>query len=107
MLALMGAGLMVLALPWHPAAFAMWSAFAGVVMAPALTIQSMLVAKTARPEHVAEAFTWSASALLSGVGIGFAAGGAILEYWPASTVLAASALAAWLAASGAYCLRND
>jgi predicted MFS family arabinose efflux permease len=107
MLALMGAGLMVLVLPWHPAAFAMWCVFAGVVMAPALTIQSMLVAKTARPEHVAEAFTWSASALLSGVGIGFAAGGTILEYWPSSAVLAAGALAAWLAAAGAYWLRRD
>ena len=35
-------------------------------MAPALIIQSMLVAKTARPEHSTEAFTWSTSALLVG-----------------------------------------
>jgi len=70
MLAFMGAGLMVLALPWAPWPFAFWSAFAGVVMAPALIIQSMLVAKTARPDEVTEAFTWSARALLCGVGIG-------------------------------------
>ena len=106
MLALMGAGLSVLALPWDPWAFALWSTFAGVVMAPALIIQSMLVAKTSRPEHVTEAFTWSASALLSGVGIGVAAGGAILEYWPSPAVVAAGAAAALLAAAGASQLRT-
>ena len=107
MLALMGAGLVVLALPWPATAYGMWAAFAGVVMAPALIIQSMLVAKTARPEHLAEAFTWSASALLAGVGIGFAAGGAILESWPSSAALGAAALAAWLAAAAAYSLKRD
>jgi predicted MFS family arabinose efflux permease len=106
MLALMGAGLMVLALPWSPWPFAMCSAFAGVVMAPALIIQSMLVARTARAEHVTEAFTWSASALLSGVGIGVAAGGALLEYWRSPAVLAAGAAAALAAALGATLLRS-
>src|SRR5262249_50213453 len=58
MLAIMGAGLAFLALPWSPLFFAFWSTFAGVVMAPALIIQSMLVAKTSRPEYSTEAFTW-------------------------------------------------
>jgi len=106
MLALMGAGLSVLALPWTPWPFAIWAVFAGVVLAPALIIQSMLVAKTARPEHVTEAFTWSASALLSGVGIGVAAGGVLLEYYHSPAVLAAGAAAALLAAAGAFCLRR-
>ena len=69
MLAFMGAGLAALALPWGAWMFAGWSLFAGVVMAPAL-IQSMLVVKTARSEHSSEAFTWSASALLGGIGLG-------------------------------------
>jgi MFS family permease len=106
MLALMGVGLLLLALPWDPWPFALWSVFAGVVMAPALIIQSMLVAKTARPEHVTEAFTWSASALLSGVGIGVAAGGTILEYFPSPAVVTAGACAALLAAAGAWVLRR-
>lgn len=106
MLALMGAGLFVLVLPWQPWPFALWSLFAGVVMAPALIIQSMLVAKTARPEHITEAFTWSASALLAGVGIGIAGGGALLEYYRSPAVLAAGATAALLAALGAWRLRN-
>jgi hypothetical protein len=106
MLALIGAGLLVLALPWRPWPFALWSVFAGVVMAPALIIQSMLVSKTARPEHVTEAFTWSSSALLSGVGLGLAAGGAILESFRSHAVLAAGACAALLAAAGAALLRR-
>ena len=102
MLGLMGVGLAVLALPWSMWPFALWSLFAGVVMAPALIIQSMLVAKTARPEHTTEAFTWSASALLCGVGIGVAAGGGLLEYFRSPIVLAVSAAAALLAACAAY-----
>jgi predicted MFS family arabinose efflux permease len=106
MLALMGAGLLVLALPWEPWAFALWSVFAGVVMAPALIIQSVLVAKTARAEHMTEAFTWSASALLSGVGIGMAVGGALLEHIRSPAVLATGACAALLAAAAAALTRR-
>lgn len=107
MLALMGSGLMVLALPWTPWPFALWSLFAGIVMAPALIIQSMLVARTARPEETTEAFTWSASALLCGVGIGFAAGGGLLEHFRSPAVLAAGASAALLAAAAATFMRRD
>lgn len=106
MLALMGAGLVVLVLPWSPMPFALWSTFAGVVMAPALIIQSMLVATSARQEHMTEAFTWSASALLSGVGVGMALGGALLEYFRSPAVLAAGAAAALVAAAGALALRK-
>ena len=107
MLAFMGAGLMVLTLPWAPWPFAFWSVFAGVVMAPALIIQSMLVAKTARPNEVTEAFTWSASALLCGVGIGVAAGGALLEHFSSPAVLGAGSAAALVAAAGAALIRRD
>ena len=106
MLGLMGAGLAVLALPWSPWPFALWSLFAGVVMAPALIIQSMLVAKTARPEQMTEAFTWSTSALLSGVGAGVALGGVVLERYPSPAALGAGAAVALLAAGGACLLRR-
>jgi MFS family permease len=106
MLGFMGAGLSVLVLPWQPWPFALWSLFAGVVMAPALIIQSMLVAKTARPDNITEAFTWSASALLAGVGIGIAGGGALLEYYRSPAVLAAGAAAALVAAVAAWRLRS-
>jgi MFS family permease len=97
-LALMGVGLALLVLPWDPWFFAAWSVLAGVVMAPALIIQSMLVAKTSRPEQSTEAFTWSASALLSGVGIGLTAGGGLLEVFHSAAPLAAGAAAAFLGA---------
>jgi predicted MFS family arabinose efflux permease len=98
----MGAGLSLLVLPWGPLPFAAWSVLAGVVMAPALIIQSMLVAKLARPQHLAEAFTWSTSALLSGVGIGLTAGGGLLEVYDSTAALAASAAAAFLGALMAH-----
>lgn len=95
---LMGVGLAALALPLNPLPFSAVCAVAGVVMAPALIIQSMLVAKTAPPEHSTEAFTWSTSALLSGVGVGLAVGGGLLEIADAHAVLGAGALAAMAAA---------
>lgn len=98
LLALMGAGIAVLSIAGHAAAFAALGFFAGIVMAPVLIVQSMLVAKSVRAEHTAEAFTWSASALLAGVGIGLGAGGALLEIYRSSAALAAAAMCALLAA---------
>ena len=100
-LAVMGAGLLVLAGPWSVMAFALLSIFAGIVMAPALIIQSMLVAKTAKPEHVTEAFTWSTSALLAGIGFGMAAGGALVEWGRSPAALCAAGAAALVAAAAA------
>jgi len=100
-LALTAFGLAVLAVRWEPWTFAAWSVIAGIAIAPALIIQSMLVTKAARPEHSTEAFTWATSALLAGVGIGLAAGGAMLERLPSSAALAAGAAASLAAAVGA------
>ena len=97
LLALMGTGLAVLCIPSHPLAFGVLGFFAGVVMAPVLIVQSMLVAKSVRPEHTAEAFTWSASALLAGVGLGLAGGGMLLEVYRSNAVIAAAAASALLA----------
>lgn len=103
-LALTALGLGVLAVRWSPWVLAAWSLAAGVAIAPALIIQSMLVTKLARPEHSTEAFTWTTSALLAGVGVGLAAGGLILERLSASWTLAAGAGAALLAALAARLL---
>jgi predicted MFS family arabinose efflux permease len=61
----------------------------------------MLVTKTAAAEHSTEAFTWTTSALLAGVGIGLAAGGLLLEYFAFSAALAAGSAAALAAAAAA------
>jgi predicted MFS family arabinose efflux permease len=92
MLLLMGVGLAALALVANPVAFTVLGIVAGIVMAPALIIQSMLVARTAPAQYATEAFTWSTSCLLTGVGLGLAAGGLILERASSSAVLAAAAL---------------
>jgi MFS family permease len=92
MLLLMGVGLVALALAANPVAFTVLGIVAGIVMAPALIIQSMLVARTAPAQYATEAFTWSTSCLLTGVGLGLAAGGLILERASSSAALAAAAL---------------
>jgi hypothetical protein len=73
-------------------------------MAPALIMQNMLVAKAVRAEHLTEAFTWSASALLTGVGLGFAAGGTLLQAFRSDAVMVAAAASALLAAMSARLL---
>jgi predicted MFS family arabinose efflux permease len=86
--------------------FGVFSTLGGIVMAPALIIQSMLVVKTARSEHATEAFTWATSALLAGVGTGMAFGGALVEYWRSPAAFCAAAAAAIVAAAAAYLLRE-
>lgn len=100
-LALMGVGLLILGGPWGVVAFGVLAILAGIVMAPALIIQSMLVAKTAKPEHVTEAFTWSTSGLLAGIGLGMAAGGALVEWGRSSAALLVAGTAAIAAAVAA------
>jgi hypothetical protein len=90
--------LAALSLPAHPAAFAVIGFGAGVVMAPVLIVQSILVTRSVRAEHTAEAFTWSASALLAGVGLGLAGGGALLEIYRSNAAIAAAASSALLGA---------
>lgn len=103
-LAVMGAGLLVLAGPWSVATFSALCVIAGIVMAPALIIQAMLVAKTAKAEHVTEAFTWSTSGLLAGIGLGMAAGGGLVEWRGASAALVVGGAAAIVAAAAASLL---
>ena len=102
MLLVMGLGVALLALIANVFVFALLGIVAGVVMAPALIIQSMLVARTAPPQYATEAFTWSASCLLSGVGVGLAAGGLLLERSNSSAVFLAAGAVAMSAALLAY-----
>ena len=74
--------------PWLMAAMAVVS---GITMAPPLIIQSTLVAKTMPTPQMAEAFTWVTTAMLCGVGLGFAFGGAAAEAQGAGAVFALAA----------------
>lgn len=108
MLLLMGIGVAALGLVSNALLFTALGIIAGVVMAPALIMQSMLVARTAPSQYATEAFTWSTSCLLTGVGIGLAAGGLILEWASSAVVFAtAGAVAIGAAALAQVSLRRD
>ncbi|TAK38325.1 MAG: MFS transporter [Betaproteobacteria bacterium] len=98
-LGLMGCGMALLALPDNAWLFACLSFVAGIVMAPALTMQAMLVARIASSRHATEAFTWSSTALLSGVGVGMALGGWLIERWSWSATFVAASVAAFFSAA--------
>jgi predicted MFS family arabinose efflux permease len=102
MLLLMGAGIACLGLIANLALFSALGVIAGVVMAPALIIQSMLVAKTAPAQYATEAFTWSTSCLLTGVGLGLAVGGLLLERATSAAVFGAAGAVSLFAAALAY-----
>jgi Major Facilitator Superfamily len=91
-LALMGIGIAPLALGWSPAPFALWCVIAGIAMTPTLIIQATLVAKSVSAEHATEGFTWSATALLAGIGVGLAGGGLLLEHGAVATLFLVATL---------------
>jgi predicted MFS family arabinose efflux permease len=97
-LGLMGLGIAPLALVSQTVPFALWCVIAGIAMTPTLIIQATLVVKSVRAEHATEGFTWSATALLAGVGIGLAAGGLLLEHGAVSTLFAVATIVSIAAA---------
>ena len=89
----MAVGLAVLApiedLGW----FCAVSLLAGAPMSTVLAAQSVLIAGIAPRQALAESFTWAATSLLSGVSLGIAGGGLILERAAPSVALIAGAAA--------------
>lgn len=61
------------------AAFALVAFLAGALIAPAVACQSVLVSRLAPSHHATEAFTWSATFIVSGLGAGMAFGGWLIE----------------------------
>ncbi|HEX4859058.1 MAG TPA: MFS transporter, partial [Usitatibacteraceae bacterium] len=51
----------------------------GLMIAPALTAQTLLITRLAPPQYATEAFTWSSTFIVTGIGIGMAAGGVLAE----------------------------
>ena len=85
----------------QPFVFGVIAFFAGTLIAPALTAQTLLITRIAPDKYATEAFTWSATFIVSGIGIGMAAGGAAAEligvkspFLIGSFILAAMSLAA-------------
>ena len=104
-------GVLVLPLAAHAViASAGWLALAGfaagLCIAPALTMVTMLISFHAPVRYATEAFTWSATCIVSGIGAGNALGGVLLERMNPPTVFACSAAAALMAAGCALALRS-
>lgn len=62
-----------------PAAFALVAFLAGASIAPSIACQSVLVSRLAPAQYATEAFTWSSSFILLGLGAGMALGGWLIE----------------------------
>lgn len=78
-LIVMGVAVIPLAFIGSPVLLAVVGALSGITMAPPLIIQSTIVARSMPTHRMAEAFTWVTTAMLIGVGLGFAWGGVIAE----------------------------
>lgn len=79
---------------------------AGLCIAPSLTVVTLLITSYAPARYATEAFTWSATFIVSGIGAGNLLGGVLLERFDSAVVFAGSAGAALLAAGCAYALRS-
>lgn len=89
--------------PWllAPVAF-----LAGAMIAPAMTIVSLLVSTFAPPRYATEAFTWSATAIVTGLGVGMSIAGVLVERHGPNGAFALAAASAFAAACFALALRT-
>ncbi|MEO5766399.1 MAG: MFS transporter [Casimicrobiaceae bacterium] len=79
---------------------------AGTLIAPVFALTAMLVTTIAPPRYATEAFTWTATCIVSGIGAGQALGGRLLEGPGYPTVFTLAAGAALAAALLAWTLRT-
>lgn len=92
----LGLGLISLPLYAHslslqPVVFAVTAFFAGLAIAPTLTALTLLISRIAPAKYATEAFTWSSTFIVSGIGAGMAVGGAMIETLPLVQVFAIGA----------------
>ena len=106
-LIMMASGLMLLVPIDHLTLFVLANVVTGIPMATVIATQSLLVARYAPRERLAEGFTWSTTCLLMGVSAGIAAGGLLAEFYAAYWLLALGAGSTALAAGvAAVCLKE-
>ena len=78
-MALMAIPLFLHALWLQPLVFGVVAFFAGALIAPSITAQAVLVSRLAPARYATEAFTWSSTFIVSGIGAGVAVGGHLVE----------------------------
>ena len=89
----MAAGLFIIAPVGNLYVMAALCVLACSPMAPVIALQSVLVARFAPRDMLAESFTWAATALLTGVSAGIALGGTIVESHAPQSAMLASGIA--------------
>ena len=77
-------GLMAIPLIAHvfflqPIAVGVIAFFVGALIAPSIAAQNVLVSRLAPAKYATEAFTWSSTFIVSGLGVGMALGGVLVE----------------------------
>lgn len=90
--------------PWVmlPLAFA-----GGAMITPSMTSVSLLVSTLAPARYTTEAFTWSSTSIVTGVGVGMAAGGGLVERFGPNGAFALATTAALTGAMIALSLRRS
>jgi MFS family permease len=68
--------------------------FAGALIAPSIAAQSVLVSRLAPPRYATEAFTWGSMCIISGLGVGMALGGWLVENTGLRSVFVTSSILA-------------
>ncbi|MBK6980490.1 MAG: MFS transporter [Betaproteobacteria bacterium] len=86
------------------AAFAFVAFLAGALIAPCIACQSVLVSRLAPPRFITEAFTWSSTFIVAGLGAGMASGGWLIEAAGAKVPFLASAAAMGAVSLGALAM---
>jgi MFS family permease len=96
------------ALLLDPYFFGVLAFLSGALIAPTLTAHAVLVSRLAPPKYATEAFTWSSTFIVSGLGLGMATGGALAEhaglptmFLVAAALIFAMGIWAWFALSPA------
>ena len=106
-LALMAAGILLLAPIDNLFLYSVASIASGIPMATVIATQSLLIARFSPRERLAESFTWGSTCLLVGVSAGIAAGGALAERYSPYVLLIIAGAATACAAVVALGLSRD
>ncbi|MGH8714599.1 MAG: MFS transporter [Casimicrobiaceae bacterium] len=106
LLLLLAVPLAVHALTASPWLLALLALVAGAGIAPSLTVVILLVSANAPSRYATEAFTWSTTVLVGGLGAGNAVGGRMVEIYGARAVFVLAAGAATAAAVCALGVRQ-
>ncbi len=94
-MALMGLPLFMHALVGAPLLFAGVAFLAGMLIAPSIAAQSVLVARIAPSHYATEAFTWSSTFIVTGLGAGVAFGGLLVETLGLKAAFVAAGAVVW------------